>query len=785
MRPLRILLAAYLALGLFYALATPPFEASDEVFHYPYVRHIALGRGLPVQEIGVKQPWAQVGSHPPAYYLLSSALTFWIDTGDFDEVHTLNPFARIGIPGTPQNANQTRYPAQALSDPFPPRGTILAVWFIRCLSLLMGAGTVIFTYLMALALGQSEIAEAAHLRAATVEPHPSTSLRTDLGMLAPQAFSGGTFLVAVLSASLVAFNPMFLFISASVNNDNMVWLESAMALFVVVHLGRGPSQFIQREFGDGRWDAAGLGLLLGMAALTKLSGLVLLPIVGLALLAQALRTSSSTNRNWRRFWVSGLQIGALVLLIAGWWYARNLNLYGELLGLERMIAIAGPRQPPITIGALFANEWRSFWYSYWGVFGAFSVFGPQWMYGLYSVLSIIALLGLIRCLFQLPITNYWSFLTHSLLLLFTLLTFVSLIRWTLMTLASQGRLMFTALGPLSIWIAIGLLRLLPKRYARQITGALVLVLAGVALFVARNVAAAYLPPAPLSDSQLPAGLRPIHARLAPGAELIGYTLDSPEYRAPGETLTVTLYWRALAPMDDDYNLFLHLLGRNRQLVGNVDTWPGGGLRPTSFWKPGDIYPDRYLIELDPKAMTPSLLWLDVAMWETDPRTPIQITGADSAPIPSVIAPVGKIDPPQPVTASPETPVGSTLEGSVSLVGFDLSKSLVVNQPLSLSLYWQTSETLAVDYTVFIHIVDSSGQFVAHDGPPLNGDWPTSAWQPARLVIDPRSFIVPNPGDYTIRIGLYDPATGARLTAFRADGSEWPEAAIELTTITVK
>jgi hypothetical protein len=88
--------------------------------------------------------------------------------------------------------------------------------------------------------------------------------------------------------------------------------------------------------------------------------------------------------------------------------------------------------------------------------------------------------------------------------------------------------------------------------------------------------------------------------------------------------------------------------------------------------------------------------------------------------------------------------------------------------------------------VFIHIVDSSGQAVAQaDGSPVNGDWPTSAWQTNRAVIDPHSITIPASGDYRILVGLYDPATVIPLIAYRADGSEWPDRAIELTTVSVK
>ena len=758
--PLLLLLAAYLASGLLYAFATPPFEASDEVFHYPVVRHIALGQGLPVQRIGVKQPWDQVGSHPPAYYLLSAALTFWVRTDDFDSVHTLNPFARIGIPGTPQNANHTRYPAEALRPSFPPRGAILAVWIIRLFSLLLGAGTVTMTYLLAASLFDSGPASAA------VKPLP------------------------LLAAALVAFNPMFLFISASVNNDNLVWLEAAAALFVFVEMVRGPSPLLGREFGDGRWDAPALGALIGLAALTKLSGLVLAPVAALALLAQALRT-----RQWRRFWVNGFIIGILAALLAGWWYARNVALYHELLGLNTMAAITGPRNPPATLLTLL-SEWRSFWYSYWGVFGAFSVLASPWVYGLFSALTAVAVAGGLWAWSRphppLPAKRTGrgeggEAAAHALLILFILITFISLVRWALMTMASQGRLMFTCLAPLAVYLAAGLLAWVPRRYARLAVAALVGLLGFTALLTAaRNVAAAYLPPAPVAESQLPADLRPVHANLTPGAELIGYTLDSIERLAPGDSLRVTLYWRALAPMPKDYNLFLHVLGQRRALVGNIDTWPGGGLRPTSFWVPGSIYPDTYVITLDSKANTPTLLRLDVAMWDTDPAQPFPITDAGGRILPTVIVPVGLLDSSQPPAAAPATRLDSTLEGGLALSGFDLPSTVTAGQPATLTLYWQTANALSADYTVFIHVLDSAGQPAAQaDGPPLDGDWPTSAWLPNRTVVDSHTFTIPMPGRYTLRVGLYDPATVIPLVAFRADGSEWPDRAIELPIITVK
>lgn len=763
-RPLRFILAAYLALGVLYALATPPFEASDEVFHYPFVRNIALGKGLPVQRLGTHPPWEQVAFHPPAYHYLSAVLTFWIDTGDFDSLRAANPFARIGIPGAPQNVNYTRAAARAVVEPFVFRGSSLAIYLLRGMSLLMGAGTVIFTYFFASILNI-----------------PSPDRRSREAEWAEQERGQGG---EVLATCLLAFNPTFIFISASVNNDNLAWLTSAASLFSIGHLMLGPSRFIKREIGDRKIDSLALGLLLGVGALAKASVLVLIPIFGLALLAQAART-----HNWRRFFLSGTIIAGLVVLVSGWWYVRNLILYDELLALEIFAKSTATRLEPYTLATFFA-EWPGFWLSFWGMFGSFNIRASEWVYTFFTALTLAGLAGggwrLIRTRSAIRNSDRWLLLTHGLLVVFIIVTAISLLRWNLLIYAAQGRLMFTVLGPLMMYLAAGLLAWVPRRLAMRAVGVLVGVLGFVALWVAaKDIAAAYIPPAPLAESQLPADLRSINARLAPGAELIGYRLDSPELAKPGDKFVITLYWRALSVMDKDYSLFLHILGQGRALAGSVDTWPGGGLRPTSFWKTGDIYRDTYVIQLDSNAATPSMLWLDVAMWDHDPGQPIPITGPDSAPIPSVIMPVGRIDSPEPPAAAPATSVGSTLEGGITLIGFDLPESPMTNQPMTLTLYWQTSAELPVDYTVFIHMTDASGGQQAADGPPLNGDWPTSAWQPNRLVVDSHSLIFPAPGDYTIRVGLYDPSTIIPLPAFRTDGSEWTDRAIELATVSVK
>jgi len=69
-------------------------------------------------------------------------------------------------------------------------------------------------------------------------------------------------------------------------------------------------------------------------------------------------------------------------------------------------------------------------------------------------------------------------------------------------------------------------------------------------------------------------------------------------------------------------------------------------------------------------------------------------------------------------------------------------------------------------------VDASGHIVGqHDGEPAGGSQPTNAWAPGELVRDNHGILVQPgapPGPLTLRVGLYDPATSARLPIMQGD-----------------
>jgi hypothetical protein len=67
--------------------------------------------------------------------------------------------------------------------------------------------------------------------------------------------------------------------------------------------------------------------------------------------------------------------------------------------------------------------------------------------------------------------------------------------------------------------------------------------------------------------------------------LIGYDLDGQDQ--PGGGLQLTLFWEGLAPVAEDYTVFVHLAGDDGTIWGQQDSQPVTGFYPTSLWTPGE------------------------------------------------------------------------------------------------------------------------------------------------------------------------------------------------------
>lgn len=78
--------------------------------------------------------------------------------------------------------------------------------------------------------------------------------------------------------------------------------------------------------------------------------------------------------------------------------------------------------------------------------------------------------------------------------------------------------------------------------------------------------------------------------------LLDYQLSAEQLLTGGQ-LTVQFDWLALAPISQNYTLFLQLVDQQDRIVGQVDSWPVQGTQPTGQWEAGQTIADAHTIQL--------------------------------------------------------------------------------------------------------------------------------------------------------------------------------------------
>jgi hypothetical protein len=100
------------------------------------------------------------------------------------------------------------------------------------------------------------------------------------------------------------------------------------------------------------------------------------------------------------------------------------------------------------------------------------------------------------------------------------------------------------------------------------------------------------PGQPFDPARLPPTPPEETARLGDKIELLAFESDDGQIPSGG-TLSVALYWRALAPMDTSYTVFVQAIDEAGSKIGQVDRIPCNGGCPTTTWRAGDLVGERY------------------------------------------------------------------------------------------------------------------------------------------------------------------------------------------------
>ena len=239
-----LIIVAYLGIGAQYAALTPRWQVPDEPAHYNYIRYIIENRSLPT-----------------------------LDPGEYQQGY-LEKLKSEGFPaGLPIDSLQYEswqpplYYLLATPIYLISNGALLP---LRLFSLIIGAGVIIFAYLVVSELAGSN----------------------DMGL-------------PLLAAGFIAFIPQHVAMMAGINNDSLSELWIAIGLWLILRLNN-------RDWDFGFWL---LGFVIGLAFITKSQTYVLAPVAGLMLLFRWQREGWG---QWQSFVKRMLIIFVPALLMGSW-----------------------------------------------------------------------------------------------------------------------------------------------------------------------------------------------------------------------------------------------------------------------------------------------------------------------------------------------------------------------------------------------------------------------------------------------------------------------------------
>jgi hypothetical protein len=771
----RYIVLAHVALAVLFGVIIPPWEAHDETGHFAYVNQLVAQHSLPDAR-GNDKVFLDQSHQPPLYYLVVAGLTFWIDRSD-QVSPQINLFAFDGT-----NRRGTRILLRNPGEAFPWQGTILAIHAARLVSTLLSAVMLLL------------IARTARL---LFQELPSAAL---------------------LTTAIAAFNPQVLFMAGMVNNDIMISLTGAALAYLIVSLIQTSITVPKSQPPNPKSPISNpqspisrfilIGLVLALCLWSKNSGLILIPFTTVALLYLA----------WRQRWLFGQLIvrgavtSTVTLAVAGPFYLSNKLRYGQWI-VDRAAENPLVQAPTSLISTGLAVSLRDGWLpqifinafrTFWGTFGWGNVQMPD---GVYTIMAALVLLGGLGCIIGLRragppmrdglviiillaiamvlLPGYRAFFYQSPTLLPGrylmpgLVAYAGIVGfgWVLL-----GREIGRSAWRLGIrdWrfeIKSGFLRNLQSRISNLSVSQFITVLLAVAVVLVPFgvIAPAYaLPAIQKTPDTTPALLtfEDVVQVTSVNAETT-YLQDREGQRHYAH---VRITWRALKRTTENYAFGISILGRDAEVLGNLNVEPARGAYPSTNWNRGDTFEDEYYVLLEkPCARLPALGRVNVSVYEfkrvEDQRNTIAMSithqlqardgeGRAVAPI------VGRFridEPLQPMAVFWQPPLGAF--DNIALRQINMPADIQAGTAMTIQLTYEVWGGSSVAGNAFVHVYNERGIRVAQDDHvPLMATYPTDMWQPGECIDDTFALRIPITATGTLRAvtGFYSPVTGVRF-----------------------
>lgn len=396
-----------------YATTTPPWQAPDEPAHFNYIQTIASGRGLPTLQPG---DW---------------------DAPTLDELKAQRFPPGRAVAGIRYESHQ------------PPLYYLLASPVAVATVTWPVADQVRALRLFSLAWTLALLITAGALVRCLIPESPGLALAVP---------------------AIIALIPQHTAIAASINNDILAEVVLSLVLLALAHRIANGAPKPPRSLLDRMASPAGLGVLLGMALLTKATVYVAVFLIPLGLLVAP--GGGSDGRSLARSLLGQLLvILGVAALVSGWWFLRNALVYGGLdvtgLGRHDAVVVGQPRTGPLTLSLMLDFAMITF-RSFWVQLGWMAVPAEGWVYALLGNLTAVSCAGLllfvVRSARQAGVLSNPHGLALGLAATAVVLVTVQLVVYNLQFFQPQGRYLFPAIVPIVLLLLLGLREVITPRY---------------------------------------------------------------------------------------------------------------------------------------------------------------------------------------------------------------------------------------------------------------------------------------------------------------------------------
>ncbi len=302
---LALVIVSYLGLTFLFSWWTPAGEANDELDHVQYIEYIMSTGSIP--HIALAN--GHESHQPPLFYLLGAG---WQELLGAHPFHLSLPFG-----AAPPHGGVLLHNLAHSYTPTEHHDAVI-IHELRYLSVLLGLGTVLLTYKAG-------------------------------------ALASGRRSIGVASAGFVALLPKEIVVSSSVTNDALVIFLGSLSLVLLLAWIRQDGSARRKHL-----LATSLGLTLGAAVLTKFNALPLVATFLVVMLVAVLSTRRSPQmRSARNYlFLDPLIVVFAFLLVTGWWFIRNQQLYGDLLAQRASNAYLKQWLPPLIQPVSWLNSQR-------------------------------------------------------------------------------------------------------------------------------------------------------------------------------------------------------------------------------------------------------------------------------------------------------------------------------------------------------------------------------------------------------------------------------------------